>query len=311
VSGLEPGDCTLTPEAVARLVARTGVLDGGGVRYLGEGSDSWVYATHDGAGARWLVRFPKRAQVAVCLERELVLLPELARLLPLAVPRFELVGDPGEGYPHRFAAYRCLPGAPALDTLEEEHDVGPLGEALGGFLAVLHGFPAERAATLGIGADDDQPAEIEAAHARGLIERHAGLGEADLARVDEALARPGPPAAEAVLVHTDFYPEHLLVEAGAVVGVIDWSDVALGDPAVDLAGLWYWLGEPLLQAGLRTYARLRRLDADTAAGLAARARFAAVCRAGADLEFGARHRRTAFTRMALRALHRASRGREG
>jgi aminoglycoside phosphotransferase (APT) family kinase protein len=304
VSGLEPGDCTLTAETVARLVAGSPVLDPAGVRYFGEGSDSWVYSTVDNTGARWLLRFPKRAQVALCLQRELALLPELAPLLPLAVPRFDLVGGAGQGYPHRFAGYRCLPGVPALQIPDEDHDLRRLGEELGGFLAALHAFPPARAATLGIGADNDDSADVEAAYARALIRQHGGLPEADLARVEAALAIPGPPAAETVVVHTDFYPEHLLVEVGAVVGVIDWGDVALGDPAVDLAGLWYWQGERLLEEGLGAYARARRLDAGTVRGLAARARFAAVCRAGADLEFGARHRRPAYTRMALRALYR-------
>ena len=40
----------------------------------------------------------------------------------------------------------------------------------------------------------------------------------------------------AVVVHGDLYARHLLVDdAGALAGVIDWGDVHLGDPALDLA----------------------------------------------------------------------------
>ena len=37
-----------------------------------------------------------------------------------------------------------------------------------------------------------------------------------------------------VLRHGDVHPEHTLVDAdGAVVGIIDWTDAGLGDPASD------------------------------------------------------------------------------
>jgi aminoglycoside phosphotransferase (APT) family kinase protein len=39
-----------------------------------------------------------------------------------------------------------------------------------------------------------------------------------------------------VLVHGDLHIRHLLVDdAGGATGVIDWGDVCLGDPAMDLS----------------------------------------------------------------------------
>ena len=45
----------------------------------------------------------------------------------------------------------------------------------------------------------------------------------------------GPPR----FVHNDFCPDHILVdpESGRLTGVIDWSDAALGDPALDFVML--------------------------------------------------------------------------
>jgi len=41
-----------------------------------------------------------------------------------------------------------------------------------------------------------------------------------------------------VLVHGDLHFRHLLVGGGAASGVIDWGDVCVSDPAIDLPLLW-------------------------------------------------------------------------
>lgn len=38
-----------------------------------------------------------------------------------------------------------------------------------------------------------------------------------------------------VVVHGDFYVRHLVVENSRITGVIDWGDLHLGNPAVDLS----------------------------------------------------------------------------
>jgi len=42
---------------------------------------------------------------------------------------------------------------------------------------------------------------------------------------------------DAVLTHSDLGPEHLLCCDGRLVGVIDWGDTRVGDPALDYAWL--------------------------------------------------------------------------
>jgi aminoglycoside phosphotransferase (APT) family kinase protein len=51
-------------------------------------------------------------------------------------------------------------------------------------------------------------------------------------------------AGRTTLVHGDLYIRHLLIDdRGRPCGVIDWGDVHLGDPAVDLSIAWA-LGPP-------------------------------------------------------------------
>ncbi len=49
--------------------------------------------------------------------------------------------------------------------------------------------------------------------------------------LDDVAAPPG----RACLVHGDLGPEHVLVHEGRVHGIIDWSDMVVGDPGLDLA----------------------------------------------------------------------------
>lgn len=58
--------------------------------------------------------------------------------------------------------------------------------------------------------------------------------DALLALVEELSATPMPAMPHA-WTHGDFYARHLLYHRGHLAGVIDWGDVHLGDPAVDLS----------------------------------------------------------------------------
>ena len=72
-----------------------------------------------------------------------------------------------------------------------------------------------------------------------LLRERAGAlrgGAAEALRLAEELAGTPPHAGRPCWVHGDLYARHLLVdEARKVTGVIDWGDVHLGDPALDLS----------------------------------------------------------------------------
>ena len=54
---------------------------------------------------------------------------------------------------------------------------------------------------------------------------------------DEALAAPewdGPP----VWIHGDLDPRNLLVRDGRIIGVLDWGELCIGDPACDVKLAW-------------------------------------------------------------------------
>jgi aminoglycoside phosphotransferase (APT) family kinase protein len=162
------------------------------------------------------------------------------------------------------------------------------------------GFAARLAALLtGLhGADGGLREELEALLPDDDTEPGEWLdgldGPADLlAVVRRDVPRPAPVR---VPVHNDLGAEHLLVEDGRLTGVLDWSDAALADPAVDVARLLRDLG-PEFVAGLMAQYR-GPLDP----GFDERVLFYARCAALEDLAFGAETGRREYLDNALRAV---------
>jgi hypothetical protein len=67
------------------------------------------------------------------------------------------------------------------------------------------------------------------------------LGGSDARRgaglLDDIVGRDSTFDFEPTLVHADLGPDHILCTTSAISGVIDWGDVRIGDPAIDLSWL--------------------------------------------------------------------------
>ena len=195
----------------------------------------WDYAVFEVNG-EWIVRVPRRAEVRAWLRKETQLLPEIAPLLPLPVPRFEVVAtDDAEP----FVAYRKLPGRPLDVALRGEVDSSALGRELGSFLAALHPFPLLRAMEL-TGADPAASgwlAEQEELRERSERDVYPLLEPEERTRADRVFEEYFAAASDVspTLVHGDLGPDHVLCSTDSVTGVIDWSDATVGDPAIDLS----------------------------------------------------------------------------
>ena len=287
-------DGELTAATVHAILRRQfPALDVRQVEYLDEGWDNVVYEA-DG----WLLRFPKRAEVEPSLAVELLLLPLLEERLPVAIPRFELRGEPSELFPRRFLGYRKLPGTTGDEVELAEGQLLHVGRALGDLVAELHRFPVAVARDLGVPPGSETRA-LDRLHAR-VVERFHLVEQAAPHLLERArrfldAALPRPHEGEPVLLHADLTRSHILVEGEHVTGVIDWADVSVGDPAVDFAGLYHWGGEAMFRAGIERYP-----VADT--GLAERARFVATCVGFYDLFYGVEAGKPECVAIGTRAL---------
>jgi aminoglycoside phosphotransferase (APT) family kinase protein len=183
---------------------------------IDEGYDFEVAVVDD----EWVFRFPRRPSVEKALEREIALLPALASALPVEVPSFEHVSrNP------LFVGYRLISGGPLV--AEDAEGVRAFLEALHVFDA--SGFPVDHHDW--VEAYREQCAEFE----RLVIPFVDTVLRARARRLFgdvETLVDFEPS-----LVHADLGPAHLLVRDGRLAGVIDWSDMRIGDPALDYAWL--------------------------------------------------------------------------
>ena len=178
---------------------------------------------------RWLDRRPQRPEVAARLEVEARLMPRLAPRLPLAVPVPEPLGTDPERFRHLL-----VPGEPVDPGRLTADD----GQRVGAFLRALHDSRPAVWEDTGIGDDTEQLAALEL-----MEQRVVPMLPDDLRTPGRDLLRRCRDAAHRrVLRHGDLGPAHLLATAEGVSGVIDWTDVALGDPALDLA--WTVHGTP-------------------------------------------------------------------
>lgn len=198
----------------------------------GEGWDNRLFRL----GENLAVRLPRRAASVVLIEQEQRWLPQLSTRLPLPVPVPVRIGRPGCGYPWPWSVVAWLPGKSALLA---SYDSTLMALDLGHFLNGLH-QPAPDDAPLnpwrGIAlAGRDQAFRKHLQQLAGCIDEDAAI------RLwDRALSTPpwsGPP----LWIHGDLHPGNLLVAHGRLTAVIDFGDLAAGDPATDLAVMWMFL----------------------------------------------------------------------
>jgi aminoglycoside phosphotransferase (APT) family kinase protein len=237
-------------ELVRPLLARFPELEVRSLRRLAEGWDNSVWVVDD----RYAFRFPRRAIAIPGVEREIAVLPKLAPLLPLPVPRPVFVSGPVEDYPWPFVGCELVPGVEAGDAALDDDARLAVGLALARFLRTLHSVELDVPLPLDFNGRADMPRRTALAREELAELERLGLWRAAplVTRLfDEAerLPPPEPP----VLVHGDLHFRHVLVEGSAVSGVIDWGDVCRSDPAIDLPLLWSFVPPQGRRAFLDAY----------------------------------------------------------
>jgi len=239
-------------EARALIESQHPALAPATVEPFGVGWDNTAFLVN----AAFVFRFPRRTLAVSLLEVEIAALPSLSPRLPLPVPVPVLVGRPEGSYPWPFAGYRLLRGRTACRAALDDAARIAAAEPLARFLRALHAVPVEIAQDWGVPADTigrlDPGTRVPMVRERMEELRRRGRIE-DVAAWDAVIAGATPPRGEA-LVHGDLYSRHVLVdEAGQPCGLIDWGDLHVGDPAVDLGLAHAFLPPAAHEAFRRAY----------------------------------------------------------
>jgi aminoglycoside phosphotransferase (APT) family kinase protein len=246
-------DVVVDESLARRLIGQFPEVELRSLRRFAEGWDNAVWL----ADERWAFRFPQREISVPGLLHELAVLPELASRLPLPVPNPVFVGEPTGEFPWPFFGSELLPRREACDA-DLDTD-GRLAVALqvAAFARRLHALepPIELPVDINGRADTTK----RAPHARTQLAEVERLGLWRVPRRVHRLLEESehlPPPEPPVLVHGDLHFRHVLVDGdGAASGVIDWGDVCLADPAIDLQLVWSFLEPEQRAAFLDAYGR--------------------------------------------------------
>ena len=251
-SYLDPGGATLLANALMATFASLG-RSIKPVVYLAQGFRRAAFATAQ--GQVFLVGLNAAAEVG--LMREVGLLGALADELPVAVPRPRWQSARCEAFPFGVVGYPMLPG----EVFEpRRHEAGPeLAGDLGRLLFALHDLDAGRFV-------DMVPSELE----RSLVQRSRRLHREVLPKLRGPLSSRTYALLDAWfaelrddselfrfvprLTHGDLWYGNILVDADTrLVGVIDFEEAHIGDPAADLA-VQRHLGGEFAEQVLEAYA---------------------------------------------------------
>jgi aminoglycoside phosphotransferase (APT) family kinase protein len=233
-------DWVVTPKLARALIEETWPeLRPVSLNNIGTGWDNSAYLIN----SSYVFRFPRRTIAVPLIETEITLLPWLAPQLPLRIPVPVYAGSPSDSYPCPFVGYRIIPGSTLTAARFPASDRRTLARPLARFLRTLHSIPADEAKTIGAPSDTLDRLDIAKRRAatRARLEAITAAGiQCDITRIEQLLNTLPVierPAADA-LVHGDLHSGQVIInEQREIAGIIDWGDVHVGDPAVDLGGV--------------------------------------------------------------------------
>jgi aminoglycoside 2''-phosphotransferase len=217
------------------------------IEFLGEGWAMWAYRAGD-----YVLRLPMRETAAVKLSRNHDLLRELAQSVSVRIAAPEVYAEDGpQGLP--FTAHRFIPGVSLIEAASllpasargGKPAVRPaptFGDELGIFLRQLHGFPVERAVALGGRVEDGAALRADRiAFYEDIVRRVFPLVSCEArsytkARFEAYLNDAANFVFEPRLIHSDLDRQNIIIDAatGSLTGVIDFDNVRVGKPAIDL-----------------------------------------------------------------------------
>jgi len=187
----------------------------------------------------WAFRFPRFDDYRENLPYEVRILREIKEKTSANIPDYTLVAK-GDA----FGGYRLVDGRPLrpevfrkLDRPTQEIVAREIAEVL----RAIHSTPPEllkrpdgssrycgEDPRFSDGRFEERKAALLAATSVDLVDK-----------IERFYATPDPAPPRSTLIHSDFQEDHILLAPdGHSIGVIDFSDTAIGDPAWDFGMLW-------------------------------------------------------------------------
>lgn len=217
------------------------------------GLDYRVAYAADARGENWVLRMPRRPDLADTMHDEANILNLVRDELDIAVPHWDVIAPD-------LIAYRQLAGRTALvvDGAQVSWTIDPssitYATELGQLTAALHAIDPAKAKAAGVPTRTiDEVRAATKADLDAVLESFTvapQLRDHWLAWLDNDASWPS----WTVFSHGELHPGHVLVDDdGHITGVLDWTTAEVSDPARDLMMQQITADEQATSAYLRAY----------------------------------------------------------
>ncbi|WP_108668773.1 phosphotransferase [Peribacillus acanthi] len=231
-------------------------LVGCNMRLLGKGYDNTVFDVDN----RYVFRFPRRDIAVKLLETEAKVLPQFRGRIQLPYPEPLFFGKAEGSYPYPFLGYKKVYGELPQDL--DDHQRIQAAEPLAYFLKTIHAFSVETARELGVPNDFIRRTDTSFRKPKleEMTKKLSQLGQKVIFEKVKAYLETVTPFVEGkkeTFNHGDLHIRNILVDNdGVLSGIIDWGDMHIGHPAVDLSIVFAYLPLEGRESFYRIYGEL-------------------------------------------------------
>ncbi|MBE9180295.1 macrolide 2'-phosphotransferase [Oculatella sp. LEGE 06141] len=213
------------------------------------GIDFKVAFVTDINGKKWVLRIPRRDNLASQIEQEKKILALARKYLSISVPDWKIASP-------KLVAYPLLENKPVITFDPETYGITwnidqkntRIVSSLAKVLVELHHIPTQEAASIGVKSLTPQMARQEILHNIESVKREIGISAELETRWRRWVDTDSLWPTFSTFIHGDLYAGHILADKnGEVSGIIDWSEGQVGDPSIDLSGHIAVFGEQSLR----------------------------------------------------------------
>jgi len=222
------------------------------IKKVGEGDNSKAFLVNE----NYIFRFLKRKDVKQQVRREISVLPKIRSALNLQIPDFEFISP--ELY---YVGYKKIEGTVLnnenFESLKKKDRIS-IEKTIANFLSQIHSIPLSELSNSGLetmNLYEEYSGNFE--DAKTFIYPHISKNKRKI--IDSLftgyLNNEKNLNYTASLVHNDFSKDHILFDTvnKEITGIIDFGDIAFGDPDYDFIYLLDEFGESFLIEILKYY----------------------------------------------------------
>lgn len=222
------------------------------IQKIGEGDNSKAFSVNE----KYVFRFPKSKEAKVQMQREIAVLPIIKPFLNIQIPEFKFI-PPN----NKYAGHKIIRGRPLTAEIyhsSKKNIQESVRRSIGNFLLQLHHIDLSLLEDCNL-----ETMNLKEEYAENFEEAqdfiYQKISKTKRKTITQLFSTYLDDAEnfkyDAVLIHGDFSKDHILIDTvnKGITGIIDFGDIALGDPAYDFMYLLDEFGEDFLNGIFKIY----------------------------------------------------------